>query len=336
MALAWILLIFSFRLSHIQTLDVYQPSFVSVKPGEEVTVNCTFPQNSVKDLVVLYKQSLGKLPQEVGTWLEHTDAKLSADFLSSRFKLERIINGVSLTIKCMEKNDEGMYFCGITVWKKVQHSSGTFLALRVVQSPDVERVPPGESVSLQCSVLSERRTAELQVFWFRSSAGDSHPEIISTHHNSSRQCEISSSPHSCVYNLSKSVLSVSDTGTYYCAVITCGKILLGNGTTVQLKWSVDPVTVSMAAALGVCVIVIVAQATFNCRRKKSENCCEQLHQHTEAARTNQDHGGVDISYVALQFSRKKRNSETGKRIQDTRYKDTSVYSEVKCPPVTTH
>ncbi|XP_076879007.1 uncharacterized protein LOC143527578 isoform X3 [Brachyhypopomus gauderio] len=303
MALAWILLIFSFRLSHIQTLDVYQPSFVSVKPGEEVTVNCTFPQNSVKDLVVLYKQSLGKLPQEVGTWLEHTDAKLSADFLSSRFKLERIINGVSLTIKCMEKNDEGMYFCGITVWKKVQHSSGTFLALRghphlsVVQSPDVERVPPGESVSLQCSVLSERRTAELQVFWFRSSAGDSHPEIISTHHNSSRQCEISSSPHSCVYNLSKSVLSVSDTGTYYCAVITCGKILLGNGTTVQLK---------------------------------------QLHQHTEAARTNQDHGGVDISYVALQFSRKKRNSETGKRIQDTRYKDTSVYSEVKCPPVTTH
>uniref|UniRef100_A0AAY5ESE8 Ig-like domain-containing protein n=1 Tax=Electrophorus electricus TaxID=8005 RepID=A0AAY5ESE8_ELEEL len=166
------------------------------------------------------------------------------------------------------------------------------LNISAVQSPVLGRVPPGESVFLQCTVLSERRTAELRVLWFRAAAGDSHPEIIYTHHNSSHQCEISSSPHSCVYNFSKSVLSLSDTGTYYCAVATCGKILLGNGTTVDLSkhlntfcycmkflkfyihWSCDeiqshPAVIWLGAALGACVIVIFVQAILIC---KWRNC----------------------------------------------------------------
>ncbi|KAI4881192.1 hypothetical protein NFI96_032134, partial [Prochilodus magdalenae] len=35
---------------------------------------------------------------------------------------------------------------------------------------------------------------------------------------------------SCVYKLPKRNLSLSDAGTYYCAVLMCGEIILGNGT----------------------------------------------------------------------------------------------------------
>ncbi|XP_035387870.1 uncharacterized protein LOC118242257 [Electrophorus electricus] len=216
------------------------------------------------------------MPQEVVNILTN-EAKVAPEFHSSGIKLERISSGISLTIPHMKISDEGMYFYGMSTWKKVTFSMGTFLTVKgcahlnisAVQSPVLGRVPPGESVFLQCTVLSERRTAELRVLWFRAAAGDSHPEIIYTHHNSSHQCEISSSPHSCVYNFSKSVLSLSDTGTYYCAVATCGKILLGNGTTVDLTKTVSPAVIWLGAALGACVIVIFVQAILIC---KWRNC----------------------------------------------------------------
>uniref|UniRef100_A0AAY5EUD4 Ig-like domain-containing protein n=1 Tax=Electrophorus electricus TaxID=8005 RepID=A0AAY5EUD4_ELEEL len=190
--------------------------------GEAVTLSCTFSDNDHNSLMVWYKQRMGEMPQEVVNILTN-EAKVTPEFHSSGIKLERISNGISLTIPHM---------------KIITFSIGTFLTVKgnkTTQTPN-SMVPQGESVSLQCTVLSERRTAELRVLWFRAAAGDSHPEIIYTHHNSSHQCEISSSPHSCVYNLSKGVLSFSDTGTYYyCSVTTCGKILLGNRSTVVLS-----------------------------------------------------------------------------------------------------
>ncbi|XP_076877171.1 uncharacterized protein LOC143526581 [Brachyhypopomus gauderio] len=316
-----------------QVVGLYQPSLVSVKNGEAASLNCTFPQDSRLEFVVWYKQRPGELPQEIGTIIGSQDAEISPEFLSSGLNLKRIPNGLSLTIPLIKADDEGMHFCGMSVWNKKSFSNGTFLAvtghgefsISVVQSPEVERVPPGESVSLQCSVLSERRTAELQVFWFRSSAGDSYPEIISTHHNSSRQCEISSSPHSCVYNLSKSVLSVSDTGTYYCAVLTCGKILLGNGTTVSLKTPVDAVLMIVGAALGVCVLVISAQAVLICRRRNCEHCSVRLQQETLIkTSTTEERDALELDYAGIQFNERKTRRGQEKRGET----EHSVYSEV--------
>ncbi|KAF5893931.1 putative immune-type receptor 16 precursor, partial [Clarias magur] len=105
----------------------------------------------------------------------------------------------------------------------------------VSQSGVSDSVPAGASVTLQCSVLSESRAAELQVLWFRAAPPQSHPQIIYTHHNSGHQCESGSPTHTCVYNFSKNILSHNDTGTYYCAVVLCGRIIFGNGTRVQLQ-----------------------------------------------------------------------------------------------------
>uniref|UniRef100_A0A4W4DQS8 Ig-like domain-containing protein n=1 Tax=Electrophorus electricus TaxID=8005 RepID=A0A4W4DQS8_ELEEL len=315
----WIFIIPVYKISLAQAVGSYQPSFVSVTAGEAVTLNCTFSDNDHSSLMVWYKQRMGEMPQEVGNILTN-EAKVAPEFHSSGIKLERISNGISLIIPHMKGSDEGMYFCGMSTWKQVTFSTGTFLTLKgcahlnisVVQSPVLGRVPPGESVSLQCTVLSERRTAELQVLWFRAAAGNSHPEIIYTHHNSSHQCEISSSPHSCVYNLSKRVLSLSDTATYYCAVATCGKILLGNGSAVGLSNPLDPVVIFLGAALGVCVLVISVQAVLICKWRNCEHYSGECLTYK-------------LNYAALHFNERKTTRGQVKRGQP----EDSVYSEVK-------
>ncbi len=89
-------------------------------------------------------------------------------------------------------------------------------------------------MTLQCSVISQICAGEYSVYWFRHSSGHSDPGIIYTHDNRSDQCmkrsENGSPTQSCVYSLSQTELTTSDAGIIYCAVATCGKIHLGNGT----------------------------------------------------------------------------------------------------------
>lgn len=109
----------------------------------------------------------------------------------------------------------------------------------VLQEPVSDRLHPGDSVTLYCSVISQICAGEYSVYWFRHSSGRSDPGIIYTHGNSSDQCmkrsENGSSTQSCVYSLSQTELTTSDAGIYYCAVATCGKIHLGNGTKLNIE-----------------------------------------------------------------------------------------------------
>uniref|UniRef100_A0A4W6FCT5 Ig-like domain-containing protein n=1 Tax=Lates calcarifer TaxID=8187 RepID=A0A4W6FCT5_LATCA len=111
----------------------------------------------------------------------------------------------------------------------------------IVQVPPSDPVHPGDSVTLQCSVLSdsEKKTCleDHSVYWFRAGSDKSHPSLIYAHRNSTDYCENSHEAHSlqkCVYNFSK-IISSSDSGTYYCAVATCGEIIFGNGTKLDIE-----------------------------------------------------------------------------------------------------
>ncbi|KAF1384996.1 hypothetical protein PFLUV_G00126020 [Perca fluviatilis] len=122
-------------------------------------------------------------------------------------------------------------------------SKGIFLRIKGPE-PDITAVNlefpsvpvgPGDSVTLQCLVLSgsENKTCpeEHSVFWFRAGSDKSHPSLIYAQGNNNDACEKSPkalSPQKCFYSFSKNVSS-SDAGTYYCAVATCGEILFGNG-----------------------------------------------------------------------------------------------------------
>lgn len=102
----------------------------------------------------------------------------------------------------------------------------------VKQNPPSETLQPDGQVKLQCSLLSRNKGNTVQcsgeqqcptVNWFRAGLSPSHSSFIYTDGNSS-----DTDGKSCHYSLTDSL----DEGTYYCAVVTCGKILFGDGTRV--------------------------------------------------------------------------------------------------------
>ncbi|XP_049340358.1 uncharacterized protein LOC125804814 [Astyanax mexicanus] len=197
------------------------------------------------------------------------------------------------------------------------------LNISVIQTPVSASVPSGQRVNLQCSVYPENQSAELRVFWFRSAAGSSSPEIIHTHNfsRSSRQC---------VYNFSKIITDESDTGTFYCAVATCGRIIVGNGTPVNLKGPADPTVIILGAAVGVCVVVIIAQAIVFYKRRNSEQSSGRStnsEQPWSAVQNsaNQDGESAGVNYASVQFKDRKAKAGRVKREQS----EDVVYSDVR-------
>uniref|UniRef100_A0A3Q4H8Y6 Ig-like domain-containing protein n=1 Tax=Neolamprologus brichardi TaxID=32507 RepID=A0A3Q4H8Y6_NEOBR len=111
----------------------------------------------------------------------------------------------------------------------------------VTQTPKSSSVQLGNTVTLQCSFLTKNKESSAQcpsdrsVHWFKSGSGENHPSIIYrnvTHRNSMDDTE-----RRCIYHLSNTIQNLSDTGTYYCAVVTCGVILFGEGSKVDTSKS---------------------------------------------------------------------------------------------------
>ncbi|XP_051514486.1 uncharacterized protein LOC127418134 [Myxocyprinus asiaticus] len=199
------------------------------------------------------------------------------------------------------------------------------------QHPVSESVHPGDTVTLLCSVLSERRTPEIRMFWFRSDSGKSVPEIIYTRHRSN-QCEIDSFMQSCTYSLTKIIVNQTDTGTYYCAVITCGRILFGDGTKINMIKQVDPVVIVLGVLLGVCVAIISSQAVLS-HKKERYNCNreKELRDIKKEQPSSQDCDAVHLNYAALHFKKGKTKRE---RMKGEPPRD-SVFTSVNCQLTTT-
>ncbi|XP_053361124.1 uncharacterized protein LOC128531341 [Clarias gariepinus] len=276
--LMWIKIVVLNKIACLQMKVVHQPNPVmTAKVGDNVTLRCFLMGEQNTDPTVWYKQVGGQEPSLVAVVQKVQDPIYKDEFNSSRFRFEKGSNSCHLKIINVKASDEAMYYCGLITFYTV-FAKGTFLSVKgdgdvkvsVSQSGVLDSVPAGASVTLQCSVLSESRAAELQVLWFRAAPPQSHPQIIYTHHNSSHQCESGSSKHTCVYNFSKNIFSHNDTGTYYCAVAVCGKIIFGNGTQVHLEnVAVNFVEICLGTALVMCVILISVQAVLLYKRKNS-------------------------------------------------------------------
>ncbi|KAJ8008362.1 hypothetical protein DPEC_G00104040 [Dallia pectoralis] len=144
-------------------------------------------------------------------------------------------------------SDAGTYYCAVVSCGEILFGNGTKLEVKglesesksVLQQPVSESVQPGDSVTLNCTINTGTCAGDHSVYWFRHDSGESHPGIIYTHGDRSGQCknstETGSPTQSCVYNLPKRNLSLSDAGTYYCAVVSCGEILFGNGTNLEIE-----------------------------------------------------------------------------------------------------
>ncbi|XP_074505778.1 immunoglobulin kappa light chain-like [Sebastes fasciatus] len=226
------------QLNVIQTAELpHQISTKVVEVGENVTLYCPFSKTEGQSFY-WYKQSLGYLAQTVVAVVVGRITP-TEQFNNPRFTATKEDTQYVLTIRNVSKEDEATYFCLNGGTYSQSFVNGIFLAVNdrnqqksfyVKQSPKTESVKPGDSVTLQCSLLSNNTEVqcpgEQNVYWFRSGSGESHPGIIYTHSDEEEEKR-------CVYSLSKTIQNSSDTGTYYCAVVTCGEILFGEGTKVE-------------------------------------------------------------------------------------------------------
>uniref|UniRef100_A0A3B4E9I4 Ig-like domain-containing protein n=1 Tax=Pygocentrus nattereri TaxID=42514 RepID=A0A3B4E9I4_PYGNA len=327
--------------------------FISVKTGENATLSCKV-EKSDTHVKVWYKQQLWQKPKEVVSKLDQkppvikngSKFSVNEDFSltiketseddegmyfcgktdGKTFTFSNIITSLlyspghpQVNISVLQTPVRGSVSPGESVTLQCTVLSEIRAAdlrsdISVLQTSVRGSVSPGESVTLQCTVMSEIRAADVQVLWFRAAAGQSFPEIIYTHQNSSsRQCEINSSTSCSLYEFSKNILDQRHTGTYYCAVAVCGKIIFGNGTSVELSKS-------FCALLGTCVADMIILSIF------------YLHLVSVQRQMTTEQNSENLHYAAIHIKEKKAKSARVKREQP---KDI-VYSQVRSSKAAAH
>ncbi|KAM9510898.1 uncharacterized protein ACWYII_045592 [Salvelinus alpinus] len=343
--LVWMLVSQVF-LIHSEEVPLQIP-LTTAQLGESVSLPCFFSETiDYFQWLYWYKQTAGQMPQVVAT-LEKTKSAnfvLNGEFNDLRFTMEKVKVGYLLIINNISRSDEAAYFCGIGTVYEMKFRNGTFLAVKgvsqrrshyqtVEQQPVSDPVQPEDSVTLQCTVLSKTCTGEHSVYWFRAGSGESYPGVIYTPGNRSDECEKSpetpSPTQSCVYSLSKNNLSLSDAGTYYCAVATCGEILFGNGINLNIGRSLEHVVIGLGVTSIFCVIVIIILIFTRNTKPICEHYQVSVAQHIGHDNTttecDQDKEGVTLNYAALSFS--ERKTKRGRKKRETPQE--SVYSDVR-------
>uniref|UniRef100_A0A3Q3K104 Ig-like domain-containing protein n=1 Tax=Monopterus albus TaxID=43700 RepID=A0A3Q3K104_MONAL len=208
---------------------------IIVQLGEPITFTCVLPKTAVSHTKAhWYKQHDGYILKLIVISQKSTYPKYRPEFPESRLKVNDDGSLSKLTTERTIQEDERMY-CYVFMELIMDPRKSDYT---VVQWPTVsDPVRPGDSVTLQCSVVSGSENTTCpgghSVYWFRAGSDKSHPDIIYTdgHNNCEKRPD---SVKSCVYRFSKNISS-SDAGTYYCAVAACGQILFGSGTKLEIE-----------------------------------------------------------------------------------------------------
>ncbi|KAG9274113.1 hypothetical protein AMEX_G10976, partial [Astyanax mexicanus] len=283
----------SFFLGGSIKIDIVSQNGLNViQDGENLKLNCSF-SSSEESSTAWFKQTPGEKPLLIASAHHSNPIKYHNDF----YKEDRLIalrakNSFILGISSAEPSDSATYFCSVTYntehYNHLSHSSGSSSSLYTVLQPPVsDPVQLGGDTTLQCSILTDNSAGDHSVYWFRHGSGESDPGIIFTHGDSSK---------SCIYKLPKNNLSLSDAGTYYCAVAACGEILFGNGTKLEFR-------------------------VTNYKKHKKKHIMFLLLQDV-----CDDEG---LNYAALSFTNKPPTSRGARR--QKKLKDTEVYAQVKFP-----
>uniref|UniRef100_A0A3Q3E0C5 Ig-like domain-containing protein n=1 Tax=Labrus bergylta TaxID=56723 RepID=A0A3Q3E0C5_9LABR len=251
--------------------------FVSAEVGHTVSLQC-FYEGGDSACLYWYKQSLGQTPRLISTFYVYDKRITFHDEFSdeSRFKLHTENKTIHLTILNLKVSDSATYYCACSYKYVFNFTEGTIVSVKdsgwnvlaLVHQSASETTKHGDAVTLSCTVLTGTCDGEHKhsVYWFKNSE-ESHQEIIYTHGDSNDQCEKNTKTDSCVYNLPMKNLNLSDAGTYYCAVASCGRILFGNGTKLDFEMYF------LTGALTATTILVVALA-FSIYKKIKGNICQ--------------------------------------------------------------
>ena len=223
------------------TLRITQESgIITAEVGQNVTLKCFCPDNAVTFLS-WYQQSLGGKPVIISTRMKHNPDASISDAYKDRFQVStQDKDGINhLIISNLRLSDSATYYCGVLEFNAIEFGQGAFVHVKnslsnvraVVHQPALERLRSGDSVSLSCAVHAEQCAGEQSFYWFRR--GAAQPAVI---YPSAGRCTSDSESHTknCRLNLNIKSVNSSDAGMYYCALASCGEIVFGNGTRVEI------------------------------------------------------------------------------------------------------
>uniref|UniRef100_A0A3P8W355 Uncharacterized LOC103391507 n=1 Tax=Cynoglossus semilaevis TaxID=244447 RepID=A0A3P8W355_CYNSE len=310
------------------SLSVHQETqFISAHVGESISLRC-LPVYGVVSWFHWYKVFPGQRPKRILTFYKFTSKLEFFDEFADdpRFSLDT--EGITFHLKIGDVNffDSATYYCANSFVERVQFAEGTTVSVvgSGINIPAVVpqmvsksiQTKPGGSVNLSCTVHPGSCDGEHSVYWFLSS-GEHQPGLLYTSGGRSDQCEKkpNTQTHTCVYNLP---LNISNSGTYYCAVASCGHILFGKGTKVESQDEVN-LTYLMYAALTFTSILSVFLSVLLVKRNK-ENCCK-----CSAPSTTNEEGYGDeenLHYAALSV-----HNRTRRRMDNV--ENDCVYSSVR-------
>ncbi|KAM9401330.1 uncharacterized protein ACWYII_030915 isoform 2-T2 [Salvelinus alpinus] len=359
MIIYWTILLFYASLGCALNKYVIQPDPVIVTQlGQSVSLTCFCRSHLIR--VSWYKQTVGEKPLLMASSFYHTQNSFysnnfNKDFTETkRLSVKRRFDSCNLTISKTKSGDSATYYCVSLLASDAKFGEGSVLIVKdsgsnhmsVLQQPVFESAKAGDSVTLNCTIHTKTCAGEHSVYWFRHGSGKSHPGIIYTHGDRSDQYEkspVAGSPtQSCVYNLPKRNLSLSDAGTYYCAVASCGEILFGNGTKLDVEDLLGDqsnlIFLIIISCLTTTVILSVIVNVILCvrmKRSRCEHCAagtpfQQSHYGNPHSNTSdqQLHGDDDgLNYAGLKFTDKKstkpRRQRREKREEETIYSGVS-------------
>ncbi|XP_016535538.1 uncharacterized protein LOC103149564 [Poecilia formosa] len=273
-------------MSVIQTLKVPgKIPLMKAEIGQTVILTCnTFGSDNA--LLYWYKMNYGHMVQTVAGG-RFDKVELDQHFPNSSFQVHQVAKTHFLTIKNVSKKDEATYLCQAGSAYEMKFLNGTNLfvndsqnkkSYRVNQTSDMKSILLGTSVTLQCSLHPEKKKKgstdqcadEHDVFWFRAKS-ESNPGFI---YADKTRCG-EQAGRSCEYRLPKTIQNSSDAGTYYCAVVTCGEILFGEGTKVETsKFLGEELFLYAIVLLGAflaCSVLVNITLIFQ-RRKPKQHC----------------------------------------------------------------
>ncbi|XP_036002890.1 uncharacterized protein LOC105923917 [Fundulus heteroclitus] len=217
---------------------IQQTGIKTAKVGETVTLSCSCKHDSVTHMF-WYQQSLGGKPHMISKRMKQsTEAEISPAY-EKRFQvLARSGGSVNdLIITDLLALDSGTYYCVVLRIAVIEFGQGVFLHVKTspsdtqssIHQPKLQRLRPGESVNLSCSVYAERCAEEPDLYWLRHE--ELQPAVM---YPSDRHCTSALNGTFngtyCTSNLELHLVRSSDAGIYHCALASCGVVVFGEGT----------------------------------------------------------------------------------------------------------
>uniref|UniRef100_A0A3B1IN60 Ig-like domain-containing protein n=1 Tax=Astyanax mexicanus TaxID=7994 RepID=A0A3B1IN60_ASTMX len=306
-----------FCLGEISKINISCPDGLKfIQKGEDISLYCSFSHYDTS-VISWFKQIPGEKALLIASSSNSAPTYHNNFDKSGRFNALKERGSFTLNIRHAEASDSATYFCAAAYYTAIALSDYTPSSLYTVLQPPVsDPVQLGGDTTLQCSILTDNSAGDHSVYWFRHGSGESDPGIIFTHGNRSDQCKNSSetvSPtQSCIYKLPKNKLSLSDAGTYYCAVAACGEIIFGKGTKLDFTGGKIHLLSPSQCNRIILEYLIVPLTMFN-----------MLHVFCCGVGQTEETG--DVNYAALSFNQPRSSRRSRTKNSD----DQSVYSHVK-------